>query len=144
MTQPQEVTLTVDSFSGDLDVYVIREILGGCDAHRGCFAWGGEGAGVAEVVGFTAYPGMSYYVVVDGFGGTISSYDIGVTCASTGYEDCSNTVDDDGDGLADCVDPECWGISGCTTETDCTNGQDEDLDGATDCADSDCAGAPGC
>jgi len=142
--QPQEVTLTVDSFTGDLDVYVIREILGDCDAHRGCFAWGGEGAGVAEVVSFTAYPAVNYYVVVDGFQGTISPYDISVACASTGYEDCGNSIDDDGDSLVDCDDPECWGILGCTTETDCANGEDEDTDGAIDCADSDCAGAPGC
>ena len=28
-------------------------------------------------------------------------------------EDCSDCVDDDGDGLVDCYDPECWGSREC-------------------------------
>jgi len=138
VTTPQEVTITVSNYSGDLDVYIIKQVLGGCDPRRGCFAWGGEGAGVDEVISFTAYPGMVYYVVVDGFEGNESAFDISMACSGTGYEDCGNGTDDDGDGLVDCDDPECWGVGACSTETDCGNGLDDDLDGAVDCADDDC------
>ncbi|MDY0000625.1 MAG: PPC domain-containing protein, partial [Polyangia bacterium] len=144
VTEPRLVTVTVSNFTGDLDVYIIKEILGECDAYRGCFAWGGNGAGVDEVITFAAYPGMNYYVVVDGFQGNISTFDIAMTCATTGHEICNNSSDDDNDGLVDCNDPECWGVSTCNTETNCGNGQDDDLDGAVDCYDSDCAGVTDC
>jgi hypothetical protein len=128
----------VDNYQGDLDIYIIKEVLGGCDPRQGCFQWGGQGVGVPEVMTFTAYPGTTYYVVVDGFEGNESTYDIDVACASTGYEDCGNSSDDDGDSLVDCDDPDCWGVGACSTETDCANGEDDDLDGAVDCTDTDC------
>ena len=59
---------------------------------------------------------------------------------------CSDQMDNDGDGLVDCGDPNCRGISGCpasTTETSCTNKEDEDRDNATDCQDPDCAATCG-
>jgi hypothetical protein len=144
VNDPQLVTVTVDNYTGDLDIYIIKEILGECDAHRGCFAWGGEGADVPEVITFAAYPNTTYYVVVDGFEGNIATYDISVECEATGMEDCTNGSDDDSDGLADCEDPECWGVTGCDTETECNNGFDDDLDGALDCYDSDCNGNIAC
>ena len=145
VTTPQLVTVTVDNYTGDLDVYVIKEVLGECDARRGCFAWGGNGADVPEVITFAAYPDVNYYVVVDGFEGNIATYDIEVACAGTGYEDCGNNADDDADGLQDCEDPECFGVTGyCDVETDCNNGSDDDYDGAMDCYDDDCNGNIAC
>jgi hypothetical protein len=70
-------------------------------------------------------------------------------------ETCTNGVDDDGDTLADCADPECdgrtcsggrtcrSGACGCPggdTESNCSDGSDNDCDTAVDCADSDCGG----
>ncbi len=49
-------------------------------------------------------------------------------------ESCANQIDDDGDGLADCLDSDC---DGRCLET-CTDERDNDGDGAVDCADSDC------
>ncbi len=144
VTTAQEVTVTISNYTGDLDIYIIKEVLGGCDPRRGCFAWGGEGVGVDEVINFTAYPNMTYYIVVDGFEGNESSYDVEVSCANTGYEDCGDSSDNDGDGLIDCDDPECWGVGDCSTETDCGNGEDDDLDGAVDCADDDCDSDANC
>ncbi len=144
VTQPQQVTVTVDNYSGDLDVYIVKEVLGGCDPRRGCFQWGGNGVGVPEVMTFTAYPNMVYYVVVDGFEGNESTYDISVECAGTGYEDCGDGTDNDGDGIVDCDDPDCWGVGACSTEVDCGNSEDDDLDGAVDCADSDCSSDVNC
>ncbi|AUX34298.1 MULTISPECIES: hypothetical protein [Sorangium] len=62
---------------------------------------------------------------------------------------CSNGYDDDGDGYADCSDPDCqwqpfcapWGEN---TDVACSNGYDDDGDGYTDCSDSDCQWQPFC
>ncbi len=56
---------------------------------------------------------------------------------------CADGMDNDGDALKDCADPDCAPNSQCP-ETLCTDGQDNDLDGATDCADPSCAGKSGC
>ncbi len=50
---------------------------------------------------------------------------------------CSNGIDDDGDGLIDCEDPDCYTSNSCTVEI-CDNGIDDDLDGWIDCSDSEC------
>ena len=52
-------------------------------------------------------------------------------------EDCSDGVDNDGDGDVDCDDLDC--TVACFTEFECGNGIDDDGDGAADCADGDCA-----
>ena len=143
---PKKVDLTIGNFTGDLDIYVIKETLGEyCDAHRGCFEFGGNGADTDEELRFTAYPGVTYYVVVDGFSGDVSTYDVLVECEDEKYEDCGNTTDDDEDELVDCEDPDCFGIDACNTESDCGNGQDDDLDGLVDCLDADdCTGTDDC
>ena len=56
----------------------------------------------------------------------------GVDCA----EDCTDGVDNDGNGEIDCEDAAC--ADECVE--DCTDGADNDGDGAIDCADSDCDG----
>lgn len=55
---------------------------------------------------------------------------------------CVNLVDDDGDGLADCLDRDCASDLACLAIPEsghCADGADNDLDGQTDCTDSDCA-----
>jgi hypothetical protein len=58
----------------------------------------------------------------------------------TWIEICDNSVDDDGDGLADCADPDClnWRAEVCS------NGIDDDCDGYADCTDSNCVNDPVC
>jgi hypothetical protein len=51
---------------------------------------------------------------------------------------CDDGLDNDGDGLPDCMDEDCCDSSGCV-EIDCANGLDDDLDGLADCADPDCS-----
>ncbi|WP_437310882.1 hypothetical protein [Sorangium sp. So ce388] len=72
---------------------------------------------------------------------------IGVDDTAAPREDtdaaCSNGYDDDGDGLADCADPECQWLSWCVpwredTDAACSNGYDDDGDGLADCADPEC------
>jgi len=50
---------------------------------------------------------------------------------------CNNGADDDGDGLPDCDDPDCYASNECTLEI-CDNGIDDDDDGWVDCSDSEC------
>ncbi len=70
---------------------------------------------------------------------------------------CADGWDDNYNGLTDCADPDCNGLTcsaggatcassicGCTgaaRETNCGDGGDEDCDGMVDCADPDCEGA---
>jgi hypothetical protein len=66
-------------------------------------------------------------------------------------EDCENEGDENADGVADCMAPECDGQQGpanpnpgiCElgTETTCGDNYDNDADGLIDCADSDCFNA---
>jgi len=59
-------------------------------------------------------------------------------------EDCTNDLDDNGDGLTDCCDALCESLGGCQVEVGCGDNADNDCDGATDCADLDCLGNPAC
>ncbi len=58
-------------------------------------------------------------------------------------EPCTNAVDDDRDGLADCEDPDCPDALPCGPEV-CDNHWDDDVDGLVDCADPECLAAPPC
>ncbi len=58
-------------------------------------------------------------------------------------EDCDNLIDDDANGLVDCLDPDCAGDPACP-ETICDDGQDNDGDSLVDCADPDCTDALNC
>ncbi len=61
-------------------------------------------------------------------------------------EDCTNGLDDDGDGLIDCQDPLCASWSQCRPPQRevCDNGLDDNRDKLIDCADPQCAPAFGC
>ncbi len=61
-------------------------------------------------------------------------------------EICTDPLDNDGDGLTGCDDPDCLLTLGCgeiPTET-CTDGIDNDGDGGLDCIDPDCDRHPEC
>ena len=58
--------------------------------------------------------------------------------ATSQSEICDNGIDDDGDGLIDCADPDCCNFTGCDCMEICDNGIDDDGDGLIDTADPDC------
>ncbi len=65
--------------------------------------------------------------------------------SASAQEVCDNGVDDDGDGLVDCDDTDCFADPSCLPATeDCGNGVDDDGDGDMDCDDADCSGDPAC
>ena len=55
-------------------------------------------------------------------------------------EDCVNRIDDDADGLIDCADEEC-SLPSCPESAACADGRDNDADGLVDCDDRDCTGS---
>jgi len=61
-----------------------------------------------EFAEWEATAGATYFVVVDGFQGAAGQYELTLTCDLDLPEtDCANNLDDDGDGLVDCEDPDC-------------------------------------
>ncbi|MGH7885744.1 MAG: hypothetical protein ACRENO_08635, partial [Thermodesulfobacteriota bacterium] len=60
--------------------------------------------------------------------------------------DCTNSIDDDGDGDLDCADADCAADPACElpNETTCDDTLDNDGDGLPDCLDSDCDLDPAC
>ena len=67
----------------------------------------------------------------------------GVCLPGTAPEYCDNQVDDNGDGLVDCADPQCSHAPTCP-EVACDDWSDNEYDGATDCGDTDCQGTAAC
>jgi len=60
---------------------------------------------------------------------------------------CSDSIDNDGDGMVDASDPDCIApplVEGPTGDPTCSDGIDNDGDGKTDCLDEDCALGPPC
>lgn len=53
-------------------------------------------------------------------------------------ENCTNGIDDDGDGDIDCADSNCAVHITCNPVEICSDGVDNDGDGLVDCTDSDC------
>ena len=110
-------TATVDvSVSGwfnfsDLDVFVLNGAGGSCDP-MSCEAYGDSTAT------WTVTAGSVWYILVDGFQGDTSDYDLSLSVSGSG--------------------------GGSGTEGSCTDGLDGDGDGSVDCADSDCASNPAC
>ncbi|HSA59468.1 MAG TPA: hypothetical protein VLJ37_07265 [bacterium] len=84
--------------------------------------------------------------------GTVSEGEGGdeVVPPAAALEDCAVAGDEDGDGVADCLDADCAADPACAlpppavAEGDCLDGIDGDSDGALDCADTDCAADPAC
>ena len=67
-------------------------------------------------------------------------------CSNTGGggEQCTNGIDDDGDGATDCQDPDCSSSPACMALSEiCNNGADDDGDGMVDCNDDNVDTFPG-
>src|SRR5262249_27564930 len=64
------------------------------------------------------------------------------SCVMTPPEDCHNGIDDDGDGLIDCHDPDCASAPGCEGIEVCGDCIDNDGDGLVDYDDPDCCSSP--
>jgi len=57
-----------------------------------------------------------------------------------GAENCTNGIDDNGDGKIDCLDPKCIETSSCVFGEICDNARDDNNNRQIDCADPQCEG----
>ena len=71
--QPHAVTLALTEEEADTDVMVIEEQGLGCNP-ASCIAYG------LSAANFEAEPGVTYYVVIDGYQGDVGSYNLEVSC----------------------------------------------------------------
>ncbi|MCP4871000.1 MAG: hypothetical protein GY898_20025 [Proteobacteria bacterium] len=89
----------------DLDLFIL-DGNGGC-AGDTCVAYGDD------TVSWDVTAGSTWYIVVDGHQGDASPYDLTLTVVETAppaptvEEDCTDGLDDDGDGITDCDDTDC-------------------------------------
>ncbi len=126
--------------NSDLDLFLLPAAGEGCDPDACIDASYNEVP--PERITFTV-PAGGAFLVVDTWQGT-SSFSLSLEC-SGGGENCTNGVDDDGDGLVDCDDSDCRNHPDCQiAPEDCTNGADDDGDGLVDCDDPECDDHPSC
>jgi hypothetical protein len=77
----REVTLTLTGLSADLNVYVVAALSGGgCEFSSGCIELSTAGGTANEQLTFNTTAGVLYYVIVDGFSGATSSFDLDIAC----------------------------------------------------------------
>ncbi len=131
------------SESGSLDAVV--RLIDTCDSSSAqCI----ESVDSGDSFTYDSSTAGDYIIVVEAWSSSPYSkaYDININVEH--FEQvCDDGQDNDGDGKADCFDPDCFGKAGvCDTEDSsalCSDGQDNDGDGKADCADPDCFGMAG-
>jgi|GEM_PF-1972505 len=136
------VDITLTGLTADLDIQAVVQDGNSCDPED-CEANGWNPPPQPEQMDWFAFAGTPYYIVIDGWNGAQSSFTLSVTCTPLTEQDCSDGIDDDQDGQADCDDIDCLGSAACP-ETVCTDGIDNDADGFIDCNDVDCFGTITC
>jgi len=96
----------------------------------------------AEAVIAELDAGQQVVVVIDAAGQGEGVYTIEADLAPDTEGNCVNGLDDDGDGLADCLDSDCADKPACGEV--CDDGVDNDSDGLPDCMDPTCYTEPNC
>ncbi|MFO8071111.1 MAG: hypothetical protein R6V85_04475 [Polyangia bacterium] len=103
---PQLVTAALSAQDADLDLFLLLDVCAAdaCAAHSA-----GLGDEQASAV---LPPGADLFVAVDGFAGAAGPFEL--TLFAEAIEiDCSDQLDDDGDGATDCADDDCLGDPDC-------------------------------
>jgi hypothetical protein len=98
-------------------------------AGRGSFAWRIQHDPGAAYHGYTRYSTSG------------ANRPVLIIQRNVGEQNCTDTLDNDSDGLADCADADCYPL--CTTEI-CGDQVDNDNNGVADCQDTACVGNPCC
>jgi len=78
----QNITVDVGNLGADLDLLILTSNGGGCDPALSCAAHSANPQSDPEQATFQYTPGATYYIVVDGYEGATSGYDISVTCSN--------------------------------------------------------------
>ena len=98
----------------DLDLFVL-------DADVGCTP-GACAAYGDHTVSWAVTPGSTWYLVVDGYNGQHSPYDLTLDVVETTQAvegSCDDALDADADGLVDCDDPDCAADAACNQPASC-------------------------
>jgi len=135
LTQAGSHSLTLSTEAGEGSSCLAGEVV----------CWPSPGTHMPGTFSFSGLPPARYFLNIDAI--TEDATGMGqleIQTAGILDEWCANGVDDNGDGLSDCDDPQCASLSLCRGEDACRNGVDDDLDGWIDCADPDCMGTLPC
>ena len=106
-------TIETCGSAGTLDDTVLIVYDGGtCPPSPACLASDDDGCTTPNFNSTVAVPvtaGNTYLIQVGGWNGATGNSDLSISLGGgpAPTEDCTNGVDDDGDGLADCADPDC-------------------------------------
>ncbi len=146
------VQLSLEGLDEDLDMTVLLAEPGGPDGATCnpdlCVADAWEPGPNPEYLEFEAFAGQPYIIAIDGWQGAVSDFILFMECGGQFFEqDCADNLDNDGDALTDCADPDCFGDPNCGGPGGeiCNDGADNDGDGLADCDDlEDCSTFPGC
>jgi len=134
-----KVTATLTPTGGtDLDLFIVEKLDNSCDPD-GCIGVSTNNGEAQDSVTVTLSTGS--FIVVDSMGEEGGSYQLSLRCGDDLSEICDSGIDEDGDGLTDCEDPDCSSFWACTPNGEyelCNSGLDDDGDGLTDCEDPDC------
>ncbi|MAJ28625.1 hypothetical protein CBD41_04260, partial [bacterium TMED181] len=98
----------------------------------------------SEIRDLPVLAGTRYLIRIGGFNLGEGPGELFIYYSGQAPEDCTQIGDEDADGLADCLDPDCLGTPACTEAGNCGDSIDNDLDGLVDCADWECDPAPEC
>jgi hypothetical protein len=132
--------IALRGLSADLDMFLFEDRAGACNPDA-CLATSLSGGGRDERMVYMGHAGETVYIVVDGYDDAVSTFRLEVDCVVP--EDCDDDLDNDGDTVADCDDPECRWVLPCYEDV-CDDAVDNDGDGPIDCDDFDCMAEPGC
>lgn len=80
-TVSEEVTISLTDLNDDVDLIVLQDSGTGCDP-MACIAESSTFGFGDEILAFDAVAGETYYFIIDGIFGNVSSYSIGVACPS--------------------------------------------------------------
>ncbi len=156
-TSSGTATIETCGTAGSLDdsVLIVYDGSAGCpSAGSACLSSDDDGCTAPNFSSTIALPvvaGNTYLIQCGGWNGATGSSDLNISVGGgpAPTENCTNGVDDDGDGLADCDDPDCAAVPVCGGggggNDDCANATpvgeglfavdntNSILDGPTDC-----------
>ena len=130
-----DTVLTV--YDGALGCPLAGDVGLACDDDT-CNAAGSPDAFNSEVT-LPVIAGETYYVQVGGWNGGSGTSELSIVAIEG---NCFDGLDDDGDALVDCADPDC--AVACDESQNCADGIDNDGNGDVDCLDAACAAAAAC
>jgi len=101
------VTVTLTEETADTRVLIVEADDAGNCLSANCIASGDS------KVTFDAVKGAEYFIVIEGYKGAEGSYHIAIGCQTNKELFCDDGEDEDGDGLVDCLDPDCFPGPSC-------------------------------